>query len=323
MWRFMIGFYPIAWLLWKLGLGPEPTRRLSGAWQMTGEAFIHWLYQDEDGVITDFSEAVSAGEPVFLLPRRRGHCLYIVCEQPVVRGFFYQVEIANNKPCSLQGDYWSERGWKQLGFFDKTRPRNQGTGQQDGRIHWGIPNDSAIATVAGRSGYAVRFSPTCELSPAACGRVTPLTTVPKVNSNPRWTASIERLSACDNRPGLKNIYTRVLDESGKPLEDVKIRFGWESGKGMAYDHPDIWGVTEGAGYLEWTHFGTPSVYALYMENDETPLIENIRTDLGNEYCGSGLGSWIPVNRPGIYSYRIEVQRKGGDSGQGCGLKGEK
>ena len=139
---------------------------------------------------------------------------------------------------------------------------------------------------------------------------------PKVNPNTTWKVNTkERVSACDNRPGLKKIYVKVLDDKGEPLRGVKVRFDTENSQGIAYDHMHVWGLTDGYGYLEWNHLGVPTRYKLWIEDDETPLIENIRTDLGSEYCrppGSAPWSgWRPINRPGIYSYRIEVQRKGG------------
>jgi len=137
---------------------------------------------------------------------------------------------------------------------------------------------------------------------------------PKVNPNPTWKVNTkERLSACDNRPGLKKIYVTVLDDKGAPLSGIKVRFDVHPSKGIAYDHPNVWSVTDEKGNVAWDHLGVPTVYMLWMEDDADPLIENIRTDLGNEYCrapGRILGGWRPVNRPGVYSYRIEVQRKG-------------
>jgi hypothetical protein len=139
---------------------------------------------------------------------------------------------------------------------------------------------------------------------------------PKVDANnPTWkVTNTERVSACDNRPGLKKIYVTVLDDKGAPLRGVKVRFETEPSEGIAYDHMNIWGLTDENGYLEWDHLGIPTRYVLYMEDDEAPLIENIRTDLGNEYCKPPGSSWwsgnVPVNRPGIYSYRIKVQKKG-------------
>ena len=137
---------------------------------------------------------------------------------------------------------------------------------------------------------------------------------PRVNPNPAWKVNAKaRRSACDNRPGLKKLYVTILDDKGEPLSGIRVRFDVEPSQGIAYDHPNVWGVTDENGYLEWDHLGVPTRYMLWMEDDETPLVENIRTDLGYEYCrpsGSILGGWRPVNRPGVYSYQIEVQRKG-------------
>lgn len=137
---------------------------------------------------------------------------------------------------------------------------------------------------------------------------------PKVNPNPAWKVNAKtRLSACDNRPGLKKLYLTVLDDKGEAMSGIKMRFDVEPSQGIAYDHPNVWGMTNEDGYLEWDHLGVPTRYVIWMEDDETPLVENIRTDLGYEYCrpaGTTAGGWRPVNKPGVYSYRIEIQRKG-------------
>jgi len=136
---------------------------------------------------------------------------------------------------------------------------------------------------------------------------------PKVNPNQVWNVNTAaRLSACDNRPGLKKLYITVLDAGGAPLSGIKLRFDVEPSQGIAYDHPNVWGATDENGYMEWDHLGVPTRYLLWMEDDETPLIENIRTDLGYEYCrpeGTLFKGWRPVNRPGVYSYQIEIQRR--------------
>ena len=138
---------------------------------------------------------------------------------------------------------------------------------------------------------------------------------PKINTNQTWKVnSAARLSACDNRPGLKKIYVTVKDENDVPLAGVFLRFDTEPVAGIAYEHINPWGVTDANGYLEWDHLGVPTRYRLWMENGVVPLIENIRTDLGYEYCrpvGTLFSGWRPVNRPGVYSYRIEIQRRGG------------
>jgi len=136
----------------------------------------------------------------------------------------------------------------------------------------------------------------------------------RVNPNANWKVNVkERVSACDNRPGLKKLYITVLDDKGGPLGGIKVRFDTEPSSGQAYDHPNVWGLTGENGYLEWNHLGIPTRYMLWMEDEETPLAENIRTDLSYEYCNpggySGPGTWRPVNKPGVYSYRIEIQRR--------------
>lgn len=137
---------------------------------------------------------------------------------------------------------------------------------------------------------------------------------PEINPNATWKVNTkERLSACDNRPGLKKIYVTVLDDIGELLRGVKVHFDVEPSQGIAYDHPNVWGLTNENGYLVWDHLGIPTRYMLFMGDDETPLIVNIRTDLGNEYCKPPGTPWWrgnrPVNRPGIFSYRFEIQEK--------------
>ncbi len=137
---------------------------------------------------------------------------------------------------------------------------------------------------------------------------------PQVKPNDVWEVNVYgRRSACDNRPGLKKLYLTVLDDKGEAMSGIKMRFDVEPSQGIAYDHPNVWGMTDENGYLEWDHLGVPTRYVLWMEDDEEPLIENIRTDLGYEYCQpggySGPGTWRPVNKPGVYSYDIEIQRK--------------
>ena len=147
--------------------------------------------------------------------------------------------------------------------------------------------------------------------------------VSKVNPHEVWKVTRnERLSACDNRPGLQMIYVRVRDEQGDPLEGVKIRFDTEPPSGIAYEHLFVWGVTNEDGYLEWRHLGIPTQYRLFMGNDKQPLIKEINAAIGYEYCNpagwppSGSSwhayGWRPVNRPGICSFRFELQRKGAE-----------
>jgi hypothetical protein len=137
---------------------------------------------------------------------------------------------------------------------------------------------------------------------------------PVGQDNPVWRMDYAiKVSACDNRPGLKKLYVDVYGATGEPLGEIKVRFGTEPAVGIAYVHWEPWGTTDKLGHLECEHLGIPTVYRLFMGDDEFPLIENIRTDFGNEYCKPPAGpSWqgnIPVNRPGICSYRIGIGRK--------------
>ena len=136
---------------------------------------------------------------------------------------------------------------------------------------------------------------------------------PKVNPSTRWKVTVkDRVSAEANRPGLKKIYVTVLDEKGNAQVGIKVRFDTEPSFGMAYDHMSVWGRTDLNGYLEWDHLGVPTRYVLYMEDEATPLIENIRTDLGNEYYNPGrvgygeFWGWRPICKPGWFSYRIVI-----------------
>lgn len=136
---------------------------------------------------------------------------------------------------------------------------------------------------------------------------------PIVNKQAKQEVTVlHRDTACQNRPGQKMLRVWVVDKDSNPLQGVKVRFAVEPSEGIAYDHPNVWGVTNKAGYVGWQHLGIATRYMLFMEDDKKPLIENVRTDLPNAYCraaGRILGGWRPVNRPGVYSYRIEVRRK--------------
>jgi len=123
---------------------------------------------------------------------------------------------------------------------------------------------------------------------------------------------IHRRTAWENRPGYKMLRVRIVRD-GQPIGGVFVRFDTQPSEGIAFDHPNIWGVTgrkEGnLGYIEWDTFGIPTRYRLFTDDSDEPLIDNIRTDLGNEYpVPPGAvepTSWRPTNRPGFYSYDIE------------------
>lgn len=141
--------------------------------------------------------------------------------------------------------------------------------------------------------------------------------LPIVYASERWRVTRAwRRTACENRPGLKMFYVNVTDADGEPLGDVQISFDTEPGNsGTIYDHPYIYGRTGTRrgreGYAEWNHFGIPTRYMMWVGGEL--LIERLRTDLGYEYCRPGSRwdprGWRPINKPGVYSYTIEVVRK--------------
>jgi len=144
----------------------------------------------------------------------------------------------------------------------------------------------------------------------------PLDELPKVNENENWEVTRAwRRTACENRPGLRMFYVNVNDVGGKPMPGIKVAFDTEIGdNGVICDRPNIWGLTGGRygreGYAEWRHPGIVNIYKLYIEGEL--LIENIRLNLRNEYCrppGQFFGGWIPVNRRGVFSYDIVVEKK--------------
>lgn len=139
---------------------------------------------------------------------------------------------------------------------------------------------------------------------------------PVVVEDERWTVErVHRLTAWENRPGQTMFYINIKNERGDPVGGVRIRFETEpSETGVIYDHPDIWGRTGTLpgreGYAEWNHYGIPTRYRMVVG---TLSVENLRTDLGNEYPISRRGgppvSYVPTNRPGQYSYKIDITRR--------------
>ena len=140
---------------------------------------------------------------------------------------------------------------------------------------------------------------------------------PMVAESANWNVLvIHRRTAWENRPSLKKFYITVLDKEGNKLGRVKIRFDTEpSNTGIIYAHQNVWGETgtrKGReGYAEWDHFGVPARYMMWV--DDELLISNLRTDLSYEYPvppgQSQPVSWRPINRPGVYSFNLQIQEK--------------
>lgn len=311
--------YPAAWVRCELGIGSCPAVEFE---VVEPQTVFHrpecWVfYQHGDGQLEELT--CEPGEPLRILPTSPEDAVEVYCTE-AFRGFKFSNQEWDGLP---EGDYlqicrWEEGEWQRcqrhpLGRLPGGPPDIRGC-----RVQWGCPTSWQLKDVPehwGIKGFAVRLTVGGELDPTTEMHTTILSCSPVWREdNPRWeVVSIERISACDNRPGLKMIYVTVLDEAGKPLQGVKVRFDVESSYGVAYDHPQVWGLSDRFGRVDWDHFGVPTRYWLWMEDDSEPLIVNIRTDLGNEYCrppGSpALGGWRPVNRPGRYSYRVRIQRR--------------
>jgi len=268
-----------------------------GEWDQSPEFYSLW--QPEDGGIQSLPNEY-LGLP---LPRVKGEFTYIGSNLPW-RGLDVHIDNPNTVPADLISEYWNGRQWQKANH-DRTH-YNYATLNRSGKISCcpggGVWRELVIGLT---TAYWMRFSVTDDLSPDLQGWTDVIHNTPILIS-PHWTMKKHRLSACDNRSGRKIVYVKVLDEEGKGLYDVEVGFDTEPSHGIVYDHPDFWGPTDENGYIEWNHLGIPTVYDMYVDGE--PVVTNIRTDFGNEYCGTGIGSWRPVNRPGIYSYWFELRR---------------
>jgi len=265
---------------------------------------LFWAAQQKEGGMV---EPLPESYLPLLLPVRAGEYVYVGGNQPW-RGLRIEIEVPNARQADLVSEYWDGRQWRR-GGLDGTQ-RNWTTLSRSGDVSVGGSNWSPMTLpIKGAtpiSAYWVRFSVTADLDQATAGAAQVIHNAPVLLSSD-WELLSHRRSACENRPGLSMIRITVLDKDGLPLKGVKVGFDTEPARGIAYDHPDIWGLTDENGYLEWNHFGVPTQYRLWAGGVLT--VVNIRTDLGNEYCGTGLGSWRPVNLPGIYSWDILLQQR--------------
>jgi len=138
---------------------------------------------------------------------------------------------------------------------------------------------------------------------------------PVVAANAAYEALyIHRFDACENKQGPgwtgKTFTVTVLDKDGTPRHRVRVGFSPWAVEGVAYDHPNIWGLTDEDGRMAWDHLGVATRYSLWVEGQD--VVKNIRVDLGYEYCrkfGSRLPGFRPTNKPGIYSYDIHIVEK--------------
>jgi hypothetical protein len=271
-------------------------------WQGDWDEFpVFWAaYQSVGGSTLEAVPPEYQGLP---LPRRPGEYIFIGGSQPW-RGLQITLETANEERASLVAEHWDGQAWR-ADIFDGTH-RNYATLNTSGKITFSTGTEKALM-VNGRSimAYWVRLWVDQELSPGVSGWTSvlhnaPVTLVDSIEV--KW----HRRTACENRPGLKKLYVTVLDAAGQPVAGAKVGFDVEDSRGIAYDHPNVFGYTDQNGYIEWDHFGVPTVYGMWINGVQA--VGNIRTDFGNEYCrpSGTVGGWIPVNRPGLYSYDLEV-----------------
>ena len=132
----------------------------------------------------------------------------------------------------------------------------------------------------------------------------PLDELPIVHDSERWLVRVlHRRTACENTIQDSKIWVKA------PPGTV-VRIEYEYGKGQAFDHPNILGTVDDQGYLWWYNAArTPG--RMSVEVDGEPLVERVRFDLSNEYCGVGLGRWNAKNRPGQYVYDLEFEERAG------------
>jgi len=237
------------------------------------------------------------------LPRYVGEFTYVGGDL-YWRGLDVYIDNPNVNSASLISEYWNGTKWTKIGQ-DKTH-HNYTTLSRSGKINCCPQEKSWQESIVGsQRAFWIRFSITNDLSPGTSGWAYVIHNTPSL-LNLDWELRKHRFTACENKPGLKMFYVKVLDKEGKGLYELEVSFDTEPSHGIVYDHPNWWGLTDENGYTEWNHLGIPTIYEMFIDGE--PVVGNIRLDLGNEYCGVGLGSWRPVNRPGIYSYWFELQQ---------------
>ncbi|GAF96603.1 unnamed protein product, partial [marine sediment metagenome] len=87
---------------------------------------------------------------------------------------------------------------------------------------------------------------------------------------------------------------------------LKFHFTTQESSGVAYTHINDWGKTDEDGRLRYDLKPIPTRWVMtVLDGDRVILrIDEIRTDLGNEYRrgGIGRGNWRACCTPGRYSF---------------------
>lgn len=286
----------------KLLLGKRPVTAQYWLGEWDPDPIFYSLWQQDGGEVQPLPEEY-LGLP---LPRLNREFTFIGGNVPW-RGLDVYIDNPNTVPASLISEYWDGSRWHRINH-DKTH-FNYATLNRSGRIAC-CPSVRLWAerVIREQRAYWIRFSVTADLSPEVGGWTDVIHNTPILVS-PNYTMKKHRLTACENRPGREMIYVRVLDEDS-PIYEAEVGFDTDPSHGVVYDHPDWWGLTDENGYVEWRHLGIATIYDMFVDGEL--VVENIRLDLGNEYCRPPGSPWYmgrrPINRPGIYSYWFELQR---------------
>lgn len=311
----VLHLYPAERLGWAIGDRSQPvvvTAVAEGEGEWDSPIAFWAAYQ---GAGSDDLSSVPAEYSGLLLPRRPAEYIFIGGSQPW-RGLRITLDAPNTVSAHLVAEHWDGQVWRK-NVLDGTY-RNYATLNVSGKITFSTGVGRTLV-VDGQAvwAYWVRLSVESakrldldwDLSDDLAGRMVVLHYSP-VALRGNIEVDARRLTACENRPGLKMIRLTVVDKNGDPVPDVKVGFDVEDSDGIAYDHPNVFGYTDENGYIEWDHFGVPTIYGIWING--TQAVGNIHTDFGYEYCrpaGTVLGGWIPVNKPGVYSWTLKITVK--------------
>lgn len=314
-------YYGAAWLRWQLGLEAEPTVVLPEA-QLANEITEtprYWVFQVEDGQRTKVS--YQAGELTSILPSKAEGSVEVYSTAPFDAVSFPWEEWDSLPQAVLKAERWREGHWDESSSWTMGRVPAGPAEARGYRLTWGCAgweekDRIAVPGYQYQMAYAVRLTVNRD-TPVNDLHTTFRSCLPQWDAeHPRWEVLwVKRRDACSNKGfsgwSGKMIQVWVTDEKGQPLQGVEVRFDTEPSYGVAYDRPDFGGLTSRFGLVEWNSLGVPTRYRIWMEDDDAPLLTNVRVDLGREYCEKG--NWLarrPGNWPGFYSYEVRVQAHG-------------
>ena len=247
----------------------------------------------------------------FPVPRKVGEHVYIGGSL-IWRGLDVAVQVPNQNLADLVVEHWDGYRWKVVGL-DGTR-KDWKTLDHGGKITLGNPKywSAHTLTVAGEplEAYWIRLSVTADLSEDLEGAASLTHNAPTLLVD-GWQLRAHRYTACENRQRAgwsgKMISVRVRNTEGNPVPGIKVGFDTEPSRGIAYDHMNVWAFTDENGYVIWDSLGIPTQYRVWI--NDVLAVTNVGTAFGNEYCGEGRRNWRAINRPGIYSWALELRQQ--------------